>query len=241
MLPLGFKPTEELPGGHCSRVYANENQVLKVPFQGEELQSGFRASLVLESRGGPKVFASELDTGSVLMERIRPGTTLSDAHLPESEAIAIFIQAIKKLRNAPTDGMLPVEQYFTGTHPLLKKLIDTSPPPVFLHGDLHHGNILAGPSGSWITIDPKGLYGDPNFEAAAFLRNPTDDLGDANHMNALADSRLRILETSFGWDPARMVAWCWLDLHLYSEGRSPDDPWAILESVLASRLSPEFV
>lgn len=38
------EPEEELPGGHCSRVFATWDRVLKVPFQGEELSSGFRAS-----------------------------------------------------------------------------------------------------------------------------------------------------------------------------------------------------
>jgi streptomycin 6-kinase len=46
-----------------------------------------------------------------------------------------------------------------------------------LHGDLHHDNILFGPRG-WLAIDPKGVIGDPGFDAANMFYNPLerDDL-----------------------------------------------------------------
>ncbi|MBZ9993248.1 aminoglycoside phosphotransferase family protein [Mesorhizobium sp. BH1-1-4] len=42
-----------------------------------------------------------------------------------------------------------------------------------LHGDLHHENILHGPRG-WLVIDPKGVLGDPGFDAANMFYNPLD-------------------------------------------------------------------
>ena len=42
-----------------------------------------------------------------------------------------------------------------------------------LHGDLHHDNILHGPRG-WLAIDPKGVIGDPGFDAANMFYNPLD-------------------------------------------------------------------
>ena len=42
-----------------------------------------------------------------------------------------------------------------------------------LHGDLHHDNILFGPRG-WLAIDPKGVMGDPGFDAANMFYNPLD-------------------------------------------------------------------
>lgn len=46
-----------------------------------------------------------------------------------------------------------------------------------LHGDLHHDNIVKGLRG-WLAIDPKGVLGDPAFDAANMLYNPLerDDL-----------------------------------------------------------------
>ena len=42
-----------------------------------------------------------------------------------------------------------------------------------LHGDLHHDNILHGPRG-WLAIDPKGVLGDPGFDAANMFYNPLE-------------------------------------------------------------------
>lgn len=42
-----------------------------------------------------------------------------------------------------------------------------------LHGDLHHENILHGPRG-WLAIDPKGVLGDPGFDAANMFYNPLE-------------------------------------------------------------------
>jgi len=42
-----------------------------------------------------------------------------------------------------------------------------------LHGDLHHENIMHGSRG-WLAIDPKGVIGDPGFDAANFFYNPLD-------------------------------------------------------------------
>lgn len=46
-----------------------------------------------------------------------------------------------------------------------------------LHGDLHHDNIILGARG-WLAIDPKGVFGDPAFDAANLFHNPLgrDDL-----------------------------------------------------------------
>lgn len=42
-----------------------------------------------------------------------------------------------------------------------------------LHGDLHHDNIIFGARG-WLVIDPKGVLGDPAFDAANMFYNPLD-------------------------------------------------------------------
>ncbi|PSJ59744.1 aminoglycoside phosphotransferase family protein [Pseudaminobacter soli (ex Li et al. 2025)] len=42
-----------------------------------------------------------------------------------------------------------------------------------LHGDIHHENIMHGARG-WLVIDPKGVLGDPAFDAANLIYNPLD-------------------------------------------------------------------
>jgi streptomycin 6-kinase len=72
-----------------------------------------------------------------------------------------------------------------------------------LHGDLHHDNMLLSPRG-WLAIDPKGVLGDPAFDAANMFFNPLerDDLcldpGRIAGMAAIFSRRMRI-------DPRRLM------------------------------------
>jgi streptomycin 6-kinase len=42
---------------------------------------------------------------------------------------------------------------------------------MLLHGDLHHGNILAAQREPWLAIDPKGVVGDVAWDVGSFLFN----------------------------------------------------------------------
>lgn len=41
-----------------------------------------------------------------------------------------------------------------------------------LHGDIHHENIRYSAARGWLALDPKGLYGEPTYDAANTLCNP---------------------------------------------------------------------
>ncbi|MEQ1954789.1 aminoglycoside phosphotransferase family protein [Mesorhizobium yinganensis] len=75
---------------------------------------------------------------------------------------------------------------------LLSDPLDIRP----LHGDLHHDNILLSPRG-WLAIDPKGVLGDPGFDAANLFYNPLerDDLcHDENRIAFMAKVFARTLQ-----------------------------------------------
>ena len=79
---------------------------------------------------------------------------------------------------------------------LLADPIDTRP----LHGDLHHDNIIFGERG-WLVIDPKGVIGDPAFDAANMFYNPLDrdDLcNDENRIAFMAETFARTLKQDAG-------------------------------------------
>ncbi|KRF02053.1 3'-kinase [Frateuria sp. Soil773] len=72
-----------------------------------------------------------------------------------------------------------------------------------LHGDLHHENIMHGPRG-WLAIDPKGVLGDPGYDAANLFYNPLerDDLClDPARIARMAGTLARAL----GQDPRRLL------------------------------------
>lgn len=73
-----------------------------------------------------------------------------------------------------------------------------------LHGDLHHDNIIFGPRG-WLTIDPKGVLGDPAFDAGNMFYNPLE----ARDGLCLDESRIAFMAETFGemlgQSPARIL------------------------------------
>lgn len=74
-----------------------------------------------------------------------------------------------------------------------------------LHGDLHHENIHLSPRG-WLALDPKGLRGDPGYDAANMFNNPLDrdDLRlDPARIEAMAGA----LAPAVGRDPATVLRW----------------------------------
>lgn len=72
-----------------------------------------------------------------------------------------------------------------------------------LHGDLHHDNIVSGPRG-WLAIDPKGVLGDPCFDAANLFYNPLER--DALCGNPQRIARMaQILSEQLKLDPRRLL------------------------------------
>lgn len=237
-LPFGFEPEEELAGGYCSRVWATSDRVLKVPWRGEELDSGWRAALALQGLGGPRVHHHDPVTGAMVMDRIMPGTPLHLAGLGETAMDDIFAGFVERWRELPAEGMTPLAAYVADTphRGLRDQLLSTSPAPVFLHGDLHHENILQGQGSDHWVIDPKGLVGDPAFEAAAWLRNPVNQSREPQELKARFERRLDALHARFGWDRWRMAAWTLLTLDDPNDPPDPDTLWDDLTQWLRGRM-----
>ncbi|MES0137112.1 3'-kinase [Mesorhizobium sp. M0016] len=94
-----------------------------------------------------------------------------------------------------------------------------------LHGDLHHDNILHGARG-WLAIDPKGVLGDPGFDAANLFYNPLgrDDLClDPERIAHMAE----IFARTLGQTPAAIldhaIAYGWLSAAWHHEDENAVD------------------
>jgi streptomycin 6-kinase len=196
------------------------------------MDSGWRALVRLPVGLGPQIFEIDEATGSVLMERLRPGTSLAGL---DCDAESIFASLALGLRGVSAEGMLPLRQFVTPS-PLADLLLATSPEPVFLHGDLHHYNIIRGQRG-WRIIDPKGVVGDPAYEAAAFVRNPIETIGDEPDLPGSLRRRIDRLASLLKLERARI--WGWSLVGVSSTDRDANDPWAKVELALRS-LSEEY-
>lgn len=99
-----------------------------------------------------------------------------------------------------------------------RELLAGHRPTAVLHGDIHHGNVLrfggggGGDAGdaagagdaAWRAIDPKALVGDPGFDTANVLANPTP--GIALRPGRLA-RRARVVAEETGADLDAVLAW----------------------------------
>lgn len=205
--------------------------VLKLAFPAdEEFVTGVEALKTFDGRGAVRVLDHDLEKGAVLLERLEPGTPLAWLS-DDEEATRIMAGVMKKLwRPAPSKHPFPTvhertralarlrERFAGGTGPvpaplveeaeaLFENLIPTQEaPPVLLHGDLHHANVLSSRRAAWLAIDPKGVVGEPAFEVGAMLHNPVGLL-ERPDPAGLLKRRVRILSEELGLDHDRVRGW----------------------------------
>jgi streptomycin 6-kinase len=78
---------------------------------------------------------------------------------------------------------------------------------VVLHGDLHHENVLRGPDGNLVVLDPNGVLGAPGFDVGALLWNPWGEV--LNHPEVMP-VRLDVLADELEMDRTEVRAWGWV-------------------------------
>lgn len=87
-------------------------------------------------------------------------------------------------------------------------LLESAKSSVWLHGDLHHANIIRSDlSGMFVAIDPHGIYGDASFDICTFIRNNVpDDLDDIS-LRRFLERRIRLIAEAAGYPMERAFSW----------------------------------
>ncbi len=206
--------------------------VLKVGYPGRELQTEIAALRLYAGRGICRLLDAVPEDGSLLLERLLPGTALWDApHVDDAQAAMITAGALLALhRPLPADYSFPTTADWgrgftrlraafggtTGPFPaalvdqaagLFADLLASQAPPVLLHGDLHQGNILGAERAPWLALDPKGVAGEPAYEVGAFLRNPLPGLLQTPDPRGLLSRRVAIFAERCGFPRDRVRGW----------------------------------
>ncbi len=89
---------------------------------------------------------------------------------------------------------------------LADKLVGTQSKLYFLHGDLHHENILQRDD-TWVMIDPQGFIGELACEIGAFIRNPIFTLLEQDNIESLLLYRFERLSQLLNLDKQRIIDW----------------------------------
>ena len=211
--------------------------VLKAGVPHKELWTETAALRVYDGRGCARLLDADAVRGFLLLERLRPGTpltTLAD-ETNDAKATSIAASVMRQLwRPAPTEhaflqchdwaqGMERMRAHFDGgVGPFPKRLVEEAEtlwtelladaaPPVLLHGDLHHDNILAADrntdSSRWLAIDPKGLVGEPAYEVGALLRNLWPERHALSDPDKMFERRVWQLAEELGFSRERVRGW----------------------------------
>jgi len=204
--------------------------ILKIGVPNPELSTEIEALLVYDGCGSVKLLDVDRDRGALLLERLRPGTSLLSM-TDDEEATHIAAQVMRQLwRPVPPDhpfptvnrwaaGLVRMRKYFGGTtgpmpealvekaERLSAELFDSVADSVLLHGDLHHENILSAERQPWLAIDPKGIVGEPAYEVGALLRNVSPRLFDQPQPSQTIARRVDILAAELGFDRTRLLGW----------------------------------
>lgn len=210
---------------------STENEVkvvLKLCPIPKEIEQEINVLKFYQGCGATRLLDCDLEKGVMLLERILPGTTLKNffPNLNE-ESIKACIQVMNQLHSVKLDPNLNdsfpsietwLQTLFNGhfpeiPEPLQKKardlsssLLKTQKSPVLLHGDLHHDNILKNQEG-WISIDPKGVIGEPAYDVGAFIRNPMPELFKNKNLKEITLKRLDLFSQYLKIERKRLLDW----------------------------------
>jgi streptomycin 6-kinase len=237
-----------------ARRASGEEIVIKATVPNEEQIAEVAGVEVLSDAGiGPRLLWSDLDRGVMAMEGIRPGVTLP-THIPTLEEDAEIVGAIGRLasriaREADVsrqrDRLVTVRDYSNTLDTYDPKsaiwrdhrdeidraralrdamLANPERPHGFVHGDLHHYNILLDEAGQPTAIDPKGLIGPIGYDFGVMSYDPMEI---QRHPELLALFRQRVTvwsaATGLPWEEVRawgyvgaVVSACW-DAEEYAE------------------------
>lgn len=211
------------------RTRDSQQAILKLGVPHQELTREINALQHFRGNGAVRLMKAQTDKGAMLLERLQPGHTLLAVDDPHQAAaiaadvaknlwspppsgqsfptLARWGEGLDRLQNTSRYGSLPFpRQIVERAESAFHDLLETSSEPVLLHGDLHHRNILRGRD-AWLAIDPKGVIGEPAYEAGAFLRNPMPEILEWDQFQNLTKRRLDIFQKRCGLPRQRMLYW----------------------------------
>lgn len=210
----------------------------------DEFPTGLDALRHYRGRGMAQLLEFDRDERLVLLELVMPGEPLWK--YPIAGALEASASVMAKLRAPPPNpspfpdvrsyrrawpdhvrlygGPGPIDaDLFEASERIFLELCDTSAAPVVLHGDLHYGNVLSSDREGWLSIDPKGLSGEPCYEVGDLFRNRVDELYETADPVAGMRWRVEALANLTGFDRERIRLWA-LAQAVLSEIWSFDDP-----------------
>jgi streptomycin 6-kinase len=226
--------------------------MLKISDAPEEI-AGARTMQWWGGQGAARVLA--LEGEALLLERLTGPRSLSAMArgADDDAATAAICDVLARLHvpraTRPPDTLVPLEDWLRELAPAAAsiggpyalaaeaaaELFASSEPPVVLHGDMHHGNVLDSERG-WLAIDPKGLIGDRGYDYANLFCYPWDCAEAPSRFGR----RARIVSVLANLPLPRLLNWVIAYTGVTAacalvDAKNPSRPLQILEIALAER------
>ncbi len=208
--------------------------VLKVAFPHDEARHEAAALRAWDGRGAVRLLEHEPQDWALLLEQVLPGTAMTAAPSPAPELLAAAARVHRALvgdvaldglpdmadvcrawshtlldraGRAAAEGELDIDGSLVGrAHELLRELPATAGDVTVVHGDLNPGNLLLGPSGRWVAIDPKPMRGDPAYDLWPLLEQVDSPFRSAEPARLLRE-RVALAADEAGVERRRVSQW----------------------------------
>jgi streptomycin 6-kinase len=121
--------------------------------------------------------------------------------------IAKWGQGLQRLREDFNGSTGPLPAHLVKrAEAIYRDLAVDPPPPVLLHGDFHHENVLSATRAPYLAIDPKGLAGEPAYEVGPIFYNALPAIFPLGDLTRLLGRRLAILVEQLQMERERLLA-----------------------------------
>lgn len=227
----------DLSINYVEKVKTNDGKdaVLKIGFPGDEVFLGeVRTLQVYDGDGAVRILKLDLENFAILLEKCIPGDSLHVLNNEEQE-IQVFSDICKKLwKELPEDSsfakLADESKYFDWYFKNIEKcqeslpeelvikardkfeyLISTAKEQYLLHADLHHDNISKSERG-WLSIDPKGIIGEREYEPSVFILNPYKRFKEDQSLinNNFFEKRINLISQALDLEKDRVMAWTFI-------------------------------
>lgn len=245
-----ISPVNNMTFHYVAKALTKTNQpvVLKIGYDNKVTSEEARALQYFDGNASIKLIDYSKKYKALLLQQAIPGISIKSLYPTQVEfVINHYVDTMQGLHSKPlptynnyphvTEWLNSLDKASREKLPLhllerainLKNLLlQTTEVECFLHGDLHHDNILQHES-KWLAIDPKGIIGDPAFEIAAFDFIHKTELNTPN-VSKLFESRILLIAHRSGLDAQRIKDWVFVRLILsaaWSIEDNCDPSWAI--------------
>ncbi|HTI21735.1 MAG TPA: aminoglycoside phosphotransferase family protein [Kutzneria sp.] len=148
-------------------------------------------------RGAVRLHERDDARFAMLLERAGPGSLADVAD--NDKAVTVLGELSRRLAVPAPPGLPRIRDEIAGweseiraAESLPRRVVDAAlatlreldHPDTVVHGDLHDANVLSSDREPWLAIDPKGLAGDPAYDAFTVIHSPRLLL-TAGHLRAL--------------------------------------------------------